>query len=164
MSELPEVIATLVPSPPRRWLAIGFTGALGVICLSLVLFRPPGELAWIVLLIGLGAACLWLSRRLAAATRTRLELTEAGIQDGEGRVIASMDRIASVERGTFALKPSNGFLVRLSEPGERAWQPGLWWRLGRRVGIGGVTPSAQGRIMADALAALVAERASNRRG
>lgn len=153
-----EIIATLTPSPVRRWAAIAFTGMLGVVCFLLVLFRPPAEVLWIAALLVVGGAATWLSRRLAVATRTRIELTEACLRDGTGRILAPVDRIAGVERGVFALKPSNGFLVRLAEAGPAAWQPGLWWRIGRRVGVGGVTPSAEGRMMADALAALILQR------
>ena len=164
MPESPEVIAALAPSPVRRWLAIALTGVLGLLCLSLVVLAPPADPAWLVALIGLGIGALWLSRRLALATRTSIELTEAGLRDGEGRILAPVAQIVAVERGAFAFKPSNGFVVRLSDPAARAWQPGLWWRLGRRLGVGGVTPSAQGRFMADALAAMIAERAPDRKG
>lgn len=155
MPEGEQIIATLTPSPVRRWLAMGFTGSLGAVCLLLVLLRPPAETTWIVFLLVLGGGSIWMSRRLAVATRTRIELTARGLRDASGRVLAPVDRIVAVERGAFALKPSNGFLVRLSAPGRAAWQPGLWWRVGRCVGIGGVTPSAQGRMMADALTALI---------
>ena len=162
MPESEEPIVVLAPSPARRWLAVGMTGALGLLCLAIALLRPPGAPLWIVVLLVLGIGALWLSRRLAVATRTRLELTRAGLRDGEGRTVAPLDRVVAVERGVFAFKPSNGFLVRLSQPLPRVWEPGLWWRFGSRVGIGGVTPSAQGRIMADALTALVAETAKGR--
>ena len=65
---------------------------------------------------------------------------------------ARMDEIDRVERGAFAFKPSNGFLVHLKKPGHRAWQPGLWWRMGRKLGIGGVTPAGQAKFMADMIA------------
>jgi hypothetical protein len=158
MPDGPEIIATLAPSPIRRWAAVGFTAALGTTCLALALFRPPGDLMWIGVLAALGAGSLWLSRRLSLATRTRIELTAEGLRDGTGQVVAPIERIVAVERGAFALKPSNGFAVRLSGPASAAWQPGLWWRVGRRVGVGGVTPSAAGRLMADALATLLQGR------
>jgi hypothetical protein len=41
-------------------------------------------------------------------------------------VLARIDEIASLDRGTFAFKPSNGFLLRLSRKGTRVWRPGLW--------------------------------------
>ena len=156
-----DIIATLTPSPVRRWLAIAFIGALGAVCILLAAFRTPAAPAWIVVLLGMGVGAIWLSRRLAGATRTRIELTPGGLRDGSGRVVAPIARIVAVERGAFAFKPSNGFVVRLSEPAAAAWQPGLWWRIGRRVGVGGVTPGAQARIMADALAALLQMRNRN---
>lgn len=157
-----SVLATLRPSPIRRWAAIGMTGALGLICLSLALLRPPAEPVWLVVLVVLGGGALWLSRRVALATATVVELTPTGLRDGAGRPIAPLRQIVTVERGAFAFKPSNGFLVRLSEPGDLAWQPGLWWRVGRSVGVGGVTPSLQGRLMADAIAALLLRQGRGR--
>ena len=40
-----------------------------------------------------------------------------------------------------------------------AWAPGMWWRVGRRVGVGGLTGGAESRAVADALAAMLVERA-----
>ena len=69
--------------------------------------------------------------------------------DSDGTVIARLDNIEKVDRSAFAMKPSNGFLIILKEPGPRVWRPGLWWRLGRRVAVGGVTNGAHTRPMAD---------------
>ena len=64
----------------------------------------------------------------------------------------------SVDRGLFAFKPSNGFVVVLSQGGWRGWAPGLWWRLGRRLGVGGVTSAAQAKAMAEILSIEIARR------
>jgi hypothetical protein len=158
MAAASDVIAVLRPSPVRRALALAFTAGLGGLCLALAVARPPQAPLWTLVLVLVGGAALWLALRLAQATRGRIELSEAGLRDGDGRIIAPIARIAGVERGAFAFKPSNGFLIRLDAPAEAAWKPGLWWRFGRRIGVGGVTPGAQGRIMADALTALLAAR------
>jgi hypothetical protein len=47
-------------------------------------------------------------------------------------------------------------MLRLSDKAPRAWYPGLWWRMGRRVGIGGVTSAAQTKAMAEIIAAMIA--------
>jgi hypothetical protein len=39
-----------------------------------------------------------------------------------------------------------------------AWVPGLWWRIGKRVGVGGVTPSQPARYMAEVMSAMILER------
>jgi hypothetical protein len=80
------------------------------------------------------------------------------LTDSEGTVLARVEDIVAVNRGAFAIKPSNGFTLTLKNPAPRAWQPGLWWRLGRRVAVGGVTPGSQARPMADIIAVMVARR------
>jgi hypothetical protein len=46
-------------------------------------------------------------------------------------------------------------MIRLKTPASRVWAPGLWWRFGKRVGVGGVTPAGQGKAMADVIAARI---------
>ena len=68
------------------------------------------------------------------------------------QVLAHLDEIKSVDRGAFAFKPSNGFLVVLKRrTHSRAWQPGVWWRLGGYIGVGGVIPSHQSRLVAETI-------------
>ncbi|MDF0600138.1 hypothetical protein P1J78_05290 [Psychromarinibacter sp. C21-152] len=153
-----EIIATLAPSQGRRWIAVAMLLVLGGLLLWLAFSTPAAALLVQLFLLGLGLAALVMAELIRRATETWIELTEDGLRDGTGRELCRMDRIAAVERGAFAFKPSNGFLVRLTEPGERAWQPGLWWRFGRRVGVGGVTPAGQGKFMADMIALRLRER------
>ena len=49
-------------------------------------------------------------------------------------------------------------MILLKTPGRRVWRPGLWWRLGRRVAIGGVTAASQTKPLADILTMKVLER------
>ena len=72
--------------------------------------------------------------------------------------MAPIDDIIRVERGAFAFKPSNGFVVSLKQKTARAWIPGLYWKFSSRIGIGGVTAPADAKFMADALAVLIAGR------
>lgn len=148
-----EVIATLAASPPRRVLAVGALGLTAALLLAVGLLQPPVSMAWRLYLLAFGALTLWLTWRLWQATARQIVLTPEGLFDTEGRCLCPIDNIESVERGVFAFKPSNGFLVHMKAPMPRGWAPGLWWSVGRRLGIGGVTPAAHGRLMADLLAA-----------
>ncbi|MEM6619804.1 MAG: hypothetical protein AAF631_10930, partial [Pseudomonadota bacterium] len=56
------------------------------------------------------------------------------------------------------VRPSNGFLIRLDEPEEAAWEPGLYWCLGRRIGIGGATNPAEAKRLAQKIEVLLMER------
>ncbi len=151
-----EILATVHASGPRRFIGVASLFLLSGLLIYIALAQPPENLFWRLFLFVLGGATLWLSEMMRRATLMTVELTETHLRCSDGRVIAEVSQIASLDRGTFAFKPSHGFLVRLKDKAPACWQPGLWWRLGRRVGIGGVTPGPQTRIMADMIAAMLA--------
>lgn len=152
-----DVLAVVEASAPRRWLALVMLVALGGLLIYVALMTPP-PLMWQVFLIALGAASLWMAQSMYAATAGRVELTDSELRTGSGEVIARIEDIEQIERGAFAFKPSNGFLIRTRTPAARTWRPGLWWRLGRRIGVGGVTPGSQTKFMAEMISAMMAER------
>ena len=158
MAEDDRILAGIAPSPARRAFATGVLGGLGVLLELLAFLRSPASIPLQLLLVGLGAAALILCVRLYAATGRSLILTSAGLADSDGRELAAMDEITKVERGVFAFKPSNGFVLHLKTRRPGAWAPGLWWRMGRRIGVGGVISGAEGRAMADLISAAIAGR------
>ena len=91
-------------------------------------------------------------------TELTIELTETDLQDSSGMVLAQIDDVRSVQRGTFAFKPSNGFTPVLKIKKPRAWLLGLWWRIGRRVGVGGVTSAGQAKFMAERINMMIKEK------
>jgi len=147
-----QVLAEITPSPGRRAIALLLLLALGVVMIYVALTSAAIgiPLQAVFLLSGIGA--LVLVSALRSATARSLRLTEAGIADSRGRVLCAMSEIAAVERGAFAFKPSNGFALRLKSPAPRGWAPGLWWRFGRRLGVGGIVSSSQAKFMADMIA------------
>ncbi len=157
---VPVLLATLHPSPARRVLGILSLTLFGGILVFVALARPPAHAGWLVFLLVIGITALVLAERMRRATRVRLELTREALRDSEGRLLARIDDIVSVQRGAFAFKPSSGFTLSLKDAGARVWEPGLWWRFGRRLGVGGVTGSREGRQMAETIAALLSERRS----
>ena len=148
----------LRPSAPRRAIGLAIQAALGGLLLWLAVVHPPSNVVWLVFLVVLGVAVLALAQKGWRGSAQGIVLREDGLFAEDGAPIAPLDDIASVDRALFSLKPSNGFLIRLARPLGRAWVPGMWWRMGRRVGIGGVTRGADTKIVADALAVMVARR------
>lgn len=148
----PPVLAVIEPSEPRRWIAVGTLVALGGLLLFLAFTATYGSLLPTILFIVIGIGAIYLGDRMRRSTAMRLELSDNGLIESSGRVVCRMDEIAEVQRGAFAFKPSNGFMILLKEKGKATWEPGLWWRIGRRIGVGGVTPAAQGKFMADLIA------------
>jgi hypothetical protein len=153
-----EILATVQASAPRRWMGIGMLALLGGLLVYVSFATPPATIGWQVFLLLLGAGSVYLAEKMRRATERVIQLTAAGLHDDTGALIASIDEIAAVSRGTFAVKPSNGFTLRLKSGGMRAWQPGVYWRFGKRVGIGGVLPGPQTKIMAEMLEAQLAAR------
>lgn len=159
-----RILAEVDPSGPRRWLGVGLMLALGGLLLYVAFSTPPAVLFWQVFLVVLGLFALYAAHRVQKATTARLLLTEDALTDSNGTLIARVEDIVAVDRGMLAMKPSNGFMIKLREPLPRAWHPGLWWRLGRRVAIGGVTSGRQTKPMADALSVMLARREAKETG
>jgi hypothetical protein len=153
-----EIIATIDANGPRRFVGVGMLLMLGGLLLYIAFARPPESMGWQALLVAFGAFALWFAQKLQVATTKKLLLTKDALVDSDGSVLTRIEDVAAVERGMFAIKPSNGFMLKLKTPAPREWHPGLWWRLGRRLAVGGVTPGSQTRPMADIIAMMIAER------
>lgn len=152
-----DIEMELTASGGRRVIGVGSVASLGIIMLYLAMVQAPGA-EWRVFMVAFAGLSLWMAQRMWRATAHRLELTPEGLRSSDGRVIAAMEDVVSVDRGVFAFKPSNGFMVRLSRKGSFAWEPGLWWRIGRRVGVGGVTHRTPARVMAETMQMWIAQR------
>ncbi len=152
-----EVLATVQASSPRRWAGVGMLSIVGALVIYVALASPP-EPVWQVFLFVVGGASFWLAYRMWHATMDRIELTRLELRTGSGRVIARVEDVEAVDRGAFAFKPSNGFLVRTGTKGVNTWEPGLWWRLGHRIGVGGMTAAAETKFMSEMLSAMLADR------
>ena len=154
------VYASFGASSVRRIFACGVLFGLGGLLIYVGLVRPP-EPGWLVFLLAMGVGSLWIGERLRRATKIDIELTETEVRDSAGSLLAHLDDVVSVERGAFALKPSNGFTLVLRKRAPRAWVPGMWWRLGNRVGVGGTTPAGPAKFMAEQVALRIAMRSGD---
>lgn len=131
---------------------------LGGLLLYIAFATPPGGPALLVMLVALGAGALFAAERMRQASRLALELTSEELRLSNGQILAPVEAFQAVDRGAFAFKPSHGFMLKLRSPTKAAWAPGMYWCFGRRIGVGGVTPGAQTKIMADMIAAMIMER------
>lgn len=157
MTDPTDPIAILSVSPIRRLFSTGVQAGLGVVLILTAGQLPdPSPLA-LVTLLALGGAALWMAWNMYHATSRDVILTREAVTDSQGETIARLDDIRSVDSGFFAFKPSNGFLLRLSSKHSRRWVPGLWWRMGTRVGIGGATNGKAARDMADIIRLIKAD-------
>lgn len=145
------VVSRIRPNHARRAVAYVALAALGTMFLLLAMAGGlPG--IWILPMVIFGALTLYQAERLRRASSLTLILTMEEVRDSTGRVLTSLSNVDRVERGAFALKPSNGFSIILKEKAELGWAPGVWWRMGRRIGVGGVVSAGEAKAFAEALA------------
>jgi len=79
-----------------------------------------------------------------------------GILDRVGTILIASAAIP----GVFPPVLIDGMLyaVVLRSPARFKWVPGLYWRVGRRIGVGGATHPSQAKAMAELLASLLIDR------
>lgn len=158
-----EILASLSASAPRRSIGIAMLALLGGVLIYVALTQPADGIVWRILVLAAGLGVLMLGERMRRSTVVTLELTREVLRDSDGVVLARIEQIQGVERGIFAFKPSNGFVLTTREAGGRLWKPGLYWRMGRRVGVGGMTQAGQTKLMAEMIQMLLSERAAAQR-
>ncbi len=158
-----EVLAVVRASAGRRLLGLASLGFLGFLLLYIAFTRSP-DLVWQLFLVAVAVAALWCAEAMRRGTASSVELTDNELRDADGTLIVAVADIESMDRGFFAFKPSNGFLIKTRNANGRAWRPGLWWRFGRRIGIGGMTPGHQTKFMSEILAAMMAQRETQSSG
>ncbi len=152
-----DQIMELYPSKTRIILTVLVLAAVSAICAWLAAGGRPlaaGERALLAILAAvaaLGAHAVWRS------ASTGLVLHGDRIAATGGSTVLWLADVARLERGVFAFKPANGVVVSLQRRGSFRWVPGLWWRIGARVGIGGMTPKARTKAFADMLEQRLAE-------
>ncbi|MEM1232520.1 MAG: hypothetical protein AAGH70_00210 [Pseudomonadota bacterium] len=156
MDDNAEVIATLGASAPRRIFASGVMGILGVLLVYLA-SMSTATLVGTLILAAAGFAVMWMAWWQWRVTEDVIELTETELRTSGGVVLARVGDVTGVDRGALAFKPSQGFVVRTSRAQTRAWAPGLYWRFGRTLGVGGVTGAGQGKFMAETLSAMIGQ-------
>jgi len=145
------IYAIVQASQGRRLFGYGVLFSLGAILIYTTLAYPPA-VHWMIFMLAFGVSMLWLAEKLRRATKLTIILTADELRDSRGVLLAKLSDVQSVERGAFALKPSNGFTLVMKSKSSRAWAPGIWWRMGHRVGVGGVTAAGQSRFMAEQIA------------
>jgi hypothetical protein len=154
------VLATVRASPGRRILGIGSLWFLSLMVIYVGIVKPP-DFGWQIFLFALGGGSIWIAELMRRATAVTLELTRDELRDSTGFVLARIDEVLEIDRGMFAFKPSNGFLLRLSNKKQNAWRPGMWWSLGSRIGVGGMTPAHEAKYMAEVISTLMSERSTD---
>ena len=153
-----EILVKLEVAQGRRMFGVISITGLGITLLYIAAVYPPSIVLSLLTLIITGALFIWAGVRLYRSTDNTIVLTREAITTQSGHVLCRLEDINRVDRGFFAFKPSNGFLVSLKQRGERSWAPGMWWSFGKHIGIGGVTSPRQSKEMVSIIQILLTEK------
>lgn len=148
------IVAHMYVSQFRRVIAATLQAAMGFALVYLAAARPPSSGANQIVILGMGLLLLYAALRFWQATAHGLVLTDTVLRETSGRVICQIDQVRKVTRGNFALKPANGFMLYMTTKQTTVWSPGLWWSIGRMVGVGGATNPNAAKQLAEAIEVL----------
>ena len=83
------------------------------------------------------------------------------IKDGsiflpDGRLLCKLSSIETVDTSPYTFKSTNGFIIRLKERSSLDWSPGLFWKLNKRISIGGLITKSESKWLSTAIITILA--------
>lgn len=164
-SETDPVLQSLSASRLRLFSILALLLIFAAIMVQIAVELPSDRLATKAGLALLGAVLIWQAVRVWSSSRHRIELTPTGLRWSKtGAYLARIEDIRDVNTSIIAFRPATGFLVILNAPAPAATAPGLWWRVGKRIGIGGVTAKYEAKAMAEMLREMTRARMASEMG
>ena len=153
-----NIILKLKPNRGRRIFGVVVLTVCGIFLLFYTLFAAQGGLFFRVVALLIGALFLWQAQWNLRVSNTTIILTKEGLYTANGDLICRVSNMLEIDNGWFSFKPSNGFLVRLYEAEDPKWARGLYWRIGKRLGVGGAIAPAEVKALSAQLSLLIRER------
>ncbi len=150
-------IVKIQPSASRRFFSIFILCLSAGVMIYFAITDPAQSIVLKLILLSLAGIFLWQVQANLRFPNAALLLKRDGLYDDQCEIICSLSNIALVDRGWFSIKPSNGFLLRLHEKASIKWLPGVYWRIGKRMGVGGAINPTQTKEFSDKLLLLQQE-------
>lgn len=144
-------------SVSRRLFSVLLLSLSAAVMIYFAFTDPAQSVVLRLVLLSLAGVFLWQVQANLRFPNAALILKRDGLYDDQGEIICSLSNIALIDRGWFSIKPSNGFLLRLHEKTSVKWLPGVYWRIGKRMGVGGAISPAQTKEFSDKLLLLQQE-------
>jgi len=153
-----DIIVKIQPSPARRLFGVVILSLSALVMLNFAFAGATHSVAMKFTLFVMAVVFLWQAQANLRFGNASLILTREGLFDDKGTLICRLSNMTLIDRGWFSFKPSNGFLIRLREAEKWKWSPGIYWRIGRRLGVGGSISPSQTKEMSDKLVLLMQEK------
>lgn len=159
-TEAEDVLVAIRATTFRRYTTVILLVFFALILTQVGIEMPSERPAMKFLAFALGFVSVIQAVFFWRATAVAIELTAQVLRESgpNGRILARVADIEKIDSSAFSYRPASGFLILLKTPAPMMVAPGMWWRRGRKIGIGGVTAKAHSKILAAALQELITER------
>ena len=96
---------------------------------------------------------LWLCFRkfLKRYSKVGFLINQSGLFNLDGSVICEIGDIERIDVSPYTFKSANGFIVILKTKSSFKSIPGLYWRLGKRISIGGLVSKNESKFLSQTL-------------
>ena len=94
---------------------------------------------------------LWFIRFLKRYSKIGFLINQSGLFNIDGSVICEIDDIERIDVSPYTFKSANGFIVILKTKSSFKSIPGLYWRLGKRLSIGGLVSKNESKFLSQTL-------------
>ena len=94
---------------------------------------------------------LWLKRFLNRYSKIGFLINELGMFNLDESLIFKMDEIERIDVSPYTFKSANGFIILLKTKSSFKFIPGLYWRLGNRISIGGLVSKNESKFLSTTL-------------
>ena len=94
---------------------------------------------------------LWFKRFLKRYSNVGFLINDTGLFNLDETIVCKMSDIARVDVSPYTFKSANGFIVLLKTQSSFKSIPGLYWRLGKRISIGGLVSKNESKFLSGAL-------------
>ena len=94
---------------------------------------------------------LWFTRFLKRYSKVGFLINQSGLFNLDGSIICEIGDIEIIDVSPYTFKSANGFIVILKTKNSFKLIPGLYWRLGKRLSIGGLVSKTESKFLSQAL-------------
>ncbi len=101
---------------------------------------------------------VWLRKFLNHYSKIGFLINKVGLFDLNENIICKIDDIKRIDASPYTFKSANGFLILLDTKSSFKSIPGLYWRYGHRISIGGLVSKHESKYLAGILSDLVTNK------
>jgi len=148
-----KLVAPFVPA--RRWFGVFSLGLPAFLIAALLVQGAITNVLSVILLLIVAAVFGSAAYRMATVPDAGIVFDGHSLSTEDGVLLAAIEDIAEVQTGIFAMRPSNGFTLIMKKAGKMPTRPGIYWRQGRHMGVGGLLRAAEAKSIGKAIQAEV---------